>query len=159
LGKLDFLPVKERLDLAAEPTQATIQTLDLQGLYIAEIDSALADTASFCDAYDIGLEVSANCVIVEVKRSNKIWYAACMIQATNKVDVNGVVRRFLEASKISFASMNAATSLTGMLYGGITPIGLPADWPILIDSRVVDEDIVVIGSGLRGSKILAPDGF
>lgn len=159
MGKLDFLPVKERLDLAAEPTQATIQTLDLQGLYIAEIDSALADTASFCDAYDIGLEVSANCVIVEVKRSNKIWYAACMIQATNKVDVNGVVRRFLEASKISFASMNAATSLTGMLYGGITPIGLPADWPILIDSRVVDEDIVVIGSGLRGSKILAPDGF
>jgi len=55
-----------------------------------------------------------------------------MIQATNKVDVNGVVRRFLEASKISFASMNAATSLTGMLYGGITPIGLPADWPILL---------------------------
>jgi prolyl-tRNA editing enzyme YbaK/EbsC (Cys-tRNA(Pro) deacylase) len=45
---------------------------------------------------------------------------------------------------------------TGMEYGGITPIGLPMDWPVLIDSRVVEAELVVIGSGVRRSKILLP---
>ena len=76
--------------------------------------------------------------------------------ATTRADVNGIVRKHLDARKISFASMDTAVSLTGMEYGGITPIGLPADWPILVDQNVVDQQRVIIGSGVRGSKLLAP---
>jgi prolyl-tRNA editing enzyme YbaK/EbsC (Cys-tRNA(Pro) deacylase) len=43
-----------------------------------------------------------------------------------------------------------------MEYGGITPIGLPEDWPILVDEAAVRPEWVVIGSGIRGSKILIP---
>jgi prolyl-tRNA editing enzyme YbaK/EbsC (Cys-tRNA(Pro) deacylase) len=50
--------------------------------------------------------------------------------------------------------MDDAVELTGMEYGGITPIGLPADWPVLIDPAVLDPESVVIGSGLRRSKLL-----
>jgi prolyl-tRNA editing enzyme YbaK/EbsC (Cys-tRNA(Pro) deacylase) len=52
--------------------------------------------------------------------------------------------------------MERAVTLTGMEYGGITPIGLPADWPLLVDRRVTGQPMVVIGSGIRRSKILIP---
>ena len=76
--------------------------------------------------------------------------------ATTRVDVNGLAKRHLGASKISFAAMDAATAASDMEFGGITPIGLPADWPILVDDAVVAADRVVIGSGLRRSKISLP---
>jgi prolyl-tRNA editing enzyme YbaK/EbsC (Cys-tRNA(Pro) deacylase) len=43
-----------------------------------------------------------------------------------------------------------------MEYGGITPIGLPPDWPIFVDAAVAQADRVVIGSGIRGSKLTLP---
>ncbi len=79
-----------------------------------------------------------------------------MVLATTRADVNGVVRRRLGARKASFAAMDDAVRLTGMEYGGITPIGLPADWPILIDGAVLRREVVVIGSGVRRSKLALP---
>lgn len=79
-----------------------------------------------------------------------------MILATTRADVNGVIKRRLDVRKASFAPMDEAVSLTGMEYGGITPVGLPAEWPILIDQRVADEPELVIGSGIRGGKLLIP---
>ncbi|HET7667571.1 MAG TPA: YbaK/EbsC family protein, partial [Mycobacterium sp.] len=125
------------------------------GLWVSEIDPDLADTAAFCERYDIGLDVSANCVVVEARRADRTWFAACVVLATTRADVNGIVRKHLGARKISFAAMDVAVSLTGMEYGGITPVGLPDDWPILVDSNVVDQPRVIIGSGIRGSKLLA----
>ena len=90
------------------------------------------------------------------RRGELTSYAACVVLATTRADVNGVVRRRLGSRKASFAQMDDAVSLTGMEYGGITPIGLPAGWPILVDRAVLDRDIVVIGSGLRRSKIALP---
>jgi len=153
-GKLDFTDALQLPDLLARPTYEIITNHRLQDVLATSIDSSLADTAAFCEAYDIGLEVSANCVVVEAKRGDKVWYAACVILATNQVDVNGVVRRHLEAKKLSFAPMQTATSLTGMEYGGITPIGLPEDWPLLVDEAVTRQKHVIIGSGIRGSKLL-----
>lgn len=154
LGKLSFAPANESTDLLATPTKAALQKLGGADVWVSKIDASLADTAAFCEHYSIGLDVSANCVIIEAKRADRTWYAACLVLATDKADVNGIIRRELDARKISFAPMDTATSLTKMEYGGITPIGLPEDWPILIDSKVLEHDHVVIGSGIRESKIL-----
>ena len=154
LGKLSFTPAAEATDLLATPTKGALTELGNRNIWVSKIDPNLADTAAFCKHYDIGPGISANCVIVEAKRADKTWYAACLILATDRVDINGVVRRELDARKISFAPMDTAVSLSGMEYGGITPIGLPKGWPILIDTKVMEQDEVVIGSGVRGSKIL-----
>ena len=112
--------------------------------------------SDFCARYGVGLDVSANCVVIKGKRGGEVRYAACMVLATTRADVNGVVRRRLDARTASFAPMDEAVALTGMEYGGITPLGLPADWPILIDAAVARADEVVIGSGIRASKLFLP---
>lgn len=155
LGDLSFTPAKETLALVAEPVRDYLVKTGLSSVWVSKIDANLADTAAFCDHYQIGMDVSANCVVLKSKREGRTWYAACLVLATSRADVNGVVRKELGASKISFAPMDEATSLSQMEYGGITPIGLPEDWPILIDSKVMNHDKVVIGSGIRGSKIYA----
>ena len=123
---------------------------------MAEIDPALADTAAFCERYGVTPEESANCVVIAAKRGGETRYAACMVAATTRADVNGLVRRHLDARKASFAPVNAVTAATAMEYGGITPVGLPADWPVLVDEAVAKTGSVVIGSGIRGSKLRLP---
>jgi prolyl-tRNA editing enzyme YbaK/EbsC (Cys-tRNA(Pro) deacylase) len=155
VGTLTFVPVGDAPDLVGDPVRRYIEETGGDGLWVSEIDPSLADTVAFCEHYEVGLDVSANCVVVEAKRADRVWHAACMVLATSRADVNGIVRKHLDARKISFASMDTAVSLTGMEYGGITPVGLPADWPILVDQNVADQQRVIIGSGIRGSKLLA----
>lgn len=156
-GSLEPVPVLSRLDLVSETVANVLKTLpDADRLAVAEIDPSLADTAEFCAHYGSPLDASANCVVVAGKRGGELRYAACMVMATMRADVNGVIRRRLDARKASFAPMDDAVSLTGMEYGGITPIGLPADWPILLSPEVAAAPELVIGSGIRGSKILVP---
>jgi prolyl-tRNA editing enzyme YbaK/EbsC (Cys-tRNA(Pro) deacylase) len=158
VGTLTFVPVGDAIDLVGDPVRRCVDQHHQDGLWVSEIDPGLADTAAFCDHYDVALDVSANCVVVEARRADRLWYAACVVLATTRADVNGIVRKHLGARKISFASMDTAVSLTGMEYGGITPIGLPADWPILIDESVVAQPHLIVGSGIRGSKLLASAG-
>ncbi|RAS68522.1 prolyl-tRNA editing enzyme YbaK/EbsC (Cys-tRNA(Pro) deacylase) [Lentzea atacamensis] len=156
-GSLEPVPVLSRLDLLAEPVAAAVKALpDPERLAVAEIDPTLADTAEFCAHYGSPLDASANCVVVAGKRGGELRYAACMVMATMRADVNGVIRKRLDARKASFAPMDDAVSLTGMEYGGITPIGLPAGWPILLSPEVAAAPELVVGSGIRGSKILVP---
>jgi prolyl-tRNA editing enzyme YbaK/EbsC (Cys-tRNA(Pro) deacylase) len=151
LGKLDWQPASDHPELLAEPVRATLGDLPA---YAAAIDPDLADTAAFCAEYDVPMAASANCVIVHGKRAGESTYAAVMVLATHRADVNGVIRKHLGVRKISFAAQDDAVSSTGMEYGGITPIGVPADWPVLVDEAVAQAGPVVIGSGLRASKIL-----
>jgi prolyl-tRNA editing enzyme YbaK/EbsC (Cys-tRNA(Pro) deacylase) len=123
---------------------------------VAPIDPTLADTAAFCEAYEVGMDVSANCVVVAGKRAGEVRYAACVVLATTRADVNGVVRKRIDARKASFAPMDEAVELTRMEYGGITPIGLPDDWSLLVDARVAATSYVIVGSGIRASKIALP---
>ena len=159
MGSLQLEPAQSRLDLVAAPVAKALAVwpaeapVDVGQVLVAPIDPGLADTAAFCEAYGVGPDVSANCVIVAGRRGEAIRYAACVVLATTRADVNGVVRRRLDARKCSFASMDEAVRLTGMEYGGITPIGLPADWPILVDARVAATPHVIVGSGVRHSKI------
>ena len=85
---------------------------------VAEIDPALADTAAFCERYDVALTESANCVVVAGRRDGQTRLAACMVLATTRADVNGLVQRELDVRKASFAPMDQAVELTGMEYGG-----------------------------------------
>ncbi|MGW0996377.1 YbaK/EbsC family protein [Streptomyces sp. NPDC002520] len=122
-----------------------------------DTDPEWADTAVFVEHYGRELlEQSANCVVVAGKRGGETTLAACVVLSTTRVDVNGVVRRQLGARKASFAAMDTATGETGMEYGGITPVGLPADWPVLVDAAVVDLPYVLVGSGRRRGKLLVP---
>lgn len=158
LGTLDWQPAAGRPDLLAGPVAEVIgrHSGPYEDARVAEIDPELADTAEFCARYGVDLAASANCVVVAAKRGGEVSYAACMILATDRADVNGVIRKHLGARKVSFAPMADATSLTSMEYGGITPVGLPAGWPILVDEAVAAAPQVVIGSGLRRSKLLLP---
>jgi prolyl-tRNA editing enzyme YbaK/EbsC (Cys-tRNA(Pro) deacylase) len=149
--ELDWQPAAGHPDLLAPPVRSAIASADVK---VAPIDAALADTAAFCAEYDVPLSASANCVVVLGRRAGQETYAAVMVLATDRADVNGVVRRHLGVRKISFAGTEDAVSRTGMEYGGITPLGLPADWPVLVDSAVAAAGPVVIGSGIRGSKLL-----
>jgi len=94
--------------------------------------------------------------VIAGRRDGVTRYAACVILATTRADVNNVARRELDVRKASFAAMDTAVELTGMEYGGITPVGLPAAWPVLVDALVADSASVVIGSGVRRSKLVLP---
>ncbi|QFZ23622.1 YbaK/EbsC family protein [Saccharothrix syringae] len=156
-GSLKPVPALDRLDLVAEPVAAALRSLpDAGRVAVVEIDPELADTAEFCAHYGSPLEASANCVVVAGRRGDAVRYAACVVLATTRADVNGVVRRRLDARKASFAPMDDAVSLSGMAYGGITPVGLPADWPVLLSPEVAAAPELVIGSGVRGGKLLVP---
>ncbi|NNG19782.1 hypothetical protein HJ590_09375 [Naumannella sp. ID2617S] len=151
-GTLDWRPAVDHPELVAAPTADALAALGVECL-VAPIDAELADTAAFCEAYGVELAESANCVVVEGRRGETTRLAACMVLATDRADVNKTVRKHLDVRKISFAGMETATSLTRMEYGGITPVGLPADWPVLVDRRVAEAGWVVIGGGVRGSKL------
>jgi prolyl-tRNA editing enzyme YbaK/EbsC (Cys-tRNA(Pro) deacylase) len=154
-GTLDWQPAVDHPELLAPPVAAALGALDLD-CRVAPIDPELADTAAFCAAYEVSPAISANCVVVAGRRGEVSTMAACMVLATHRADVNKTVRKRLDVRKISFASMDDAVAQTGMEYGGITPIGLPGGWPILLDAATVEPDWVVVGSGIRGSKIILP---
>lgn len=151
-GNLTWLPAAHHLELVAPPVATALALVP--GVRVAEIDASLADTAAFCEAYDVAPEASANCVVVEARRGEVTTLAAVMVLATDRADVNRVVRKHLGARKISFADQGKAQELTGMQQGGITPLGLPEGWPILVDEGVASAGLVVIGAGTRGAKLL-----
>jgi prolyl-tRNA editing enzyme YbaK/EbsC (Cys-tRNA(Pro) deacylase) len=160
-SRVTTYPALDRPDLLATPVEAALRAWIGPGdikrqVVVAEIDPELADTAAFCSRYCVSPRKTANCVIVVVRRGGETTWAAAVVLAATRLDVNGVLRRHLGARKVSFAPMDTALEATGMEYGGITPLGLPAGWSILIDQAVAETDTVVIGSGLRRSKLWIP---
>ena len=115
-------------------------------------DPDLADTAQFCEAYGYELDESANTIVVASRKPEGL-VAVCVVLADSRLDVNGVVRRKLGARKVSFAPAELTMELTGMMIGGVTPFGLPADLPLWIDKRVADRADVILGGGSRSLKV------
>ncbi|MHB9863235.1 YbaK/EbsC family protein [Streptomyces sp. YIM S03343] len=162
IGDFDIVrPAPDCLDELVAPVADAVRgwsgSVAADQIIYVETDPRWADTAVFVGHYGRELlEQSANCVVVAGKRGGEITLAACVVLSTTRVDVNGTVRRQLGVRKASFAPMDTATGETGMEYGGITPVGLPAHWPLLVDSAVVDLPWVLVGSGRRTGKLLVP---
>lgn len=123
---------------------------------VHECDEALADTAAYCAHYGVPEDHSANCIVVAGKDEPRA-YAACIVLATTRLDVNQVVRRRLGARRASFATADETVALTGMRIGGVTPFGLPPTLPLWIDALVLERPWVIVGGGTRSAKVrLAP---
>ncbi|MDO4899941.1 YbaK/EbsC family protein [Actinomyces sp.] len=154
----------KRTDLLAPPVAAALQALadtppgrDLAAAaQVVEIDPALSDTDALSAEYSLNPEATGNCVLVAGKRTGERRVAACVVRANDFADVNHLVKNLLDVRKASFLPMEQAVELSGMAYGGITPVGLPTQWRLLIDAQVAARDTVLIGSGVRHSKLLVP---
>ncbi|MGW2546220.1 YbaK/EbsC family protein [Kitasatospora sp. NPDC001574] len=155
-----FGPALDVVDQLAGPVADALKNWDdreaARSVLYVDTDPEKADTAVFCETYGVPPEASANCVVVAAKRGGGTTLAACLALATTRVDVNRAVRRYLEARKASFAPMDTAVAASGMEYGGITPVGLPADWPLLVDEAVAATPYVLVGSGRRRGKLILP---
>ena len=167
LGTLTWVRALDRPDLLAPSTKDMIELWAAQDASVAdavlvtEIDPDLADTASLTEAFALPPAASANCVLVAGRREGEERVAAAVVRATTRADVNNAVKRLLDVRKASFLPMDRAVEESGMEYGGITPLGLPARYRVLVDARVAVDDpgsgaTVIIGSGIRRSKIALP---
>jgi len=156
-GSLTIQPALDHPDLLGVAVHEALSSWEHAGeVGVAEIDPDLADTAAMTEAYDVPLESSANCVVVMGRRGGEERTAACVVRADTRADVNNAVRRTLDVRKCSFLDHDRAVAETGMEYGGITPIGIPEHWRLLIDASVADIANTIIGSGIRGSKLFLP---
>src|SRR5690606_34976171 len=118
-----------------------------------EIDPDLADTAALVEATGLPMDDMANCIVIAGQRAGEERVCAVLVLGTTRADVNRTVRKALDVRKCSFLPMDQAVARTGMEYGGITPVGLPEGWPVLVDAAVLDRELIVIGSGVRRSKV------
>lgn len=126
---------------------------------VLEIDPDLADTAAFCEHYGYALEDSANCIVV-ASRNEPVVFAAAVVLAHTRLDVNKRMRKLLGVRKLSFASAAQTRELTGMMIGGVTPFALPDDLPVYVDERVRSRPSVIVGGGSRRLKIdVSPEVF
>ena len=162
IGSLEPVPALDNLNLLAPPVAAALTALAERGVATASsalvvaIDPELADTEVMTREFGMDLALSSNCILVAGKRAGEERIAACVVRATTNADVNHVVRKRLDVRKASFWSQDRAVEASGMEYGGITPVGLPEDWRLFIDGAVAERATVLIGSGVRHSKLLVP---
>jgi prolyl-tRNA editing enzyme YbaK/EbsC (Cys-tRNA(Pro) deacylase) len=154
---LTSLPAADHHALVAAPVaEALAGWSGASEVAVVDIDPDLADTAAMSEAYDIPMTASGNCVVVAGTRAGDERIAACVVRADTRADVNTLVRKMLDVRKASFLPMDRAVEETGMEHGGITPVGLPSGWRVLVHEALLDEPVVVLGSGVRRSKLLVP---
>ena len=159
---LEWVPALSRPDLLPAPVVQALEGMrqraqvDVSRIEVVEIDPDLADTAALVEASGMAMEDMANCIVISGARAGEERVCAALVLGHTRADVNKAVRKRLDVRKCSFMPMDDAVERTGMEYGGITPVGLPEEWPVLVDSRVVERDQIVIGSGVRRSKLRLP---
>lgn len=161
MGTAQWVKALDHLELLAQPVADALGVIAESSpeladqAVVAAIDPEYADTDSMTEHYGMDLALSCNCVLVAGKRNGEERIAAAVVRATTHADVNHAIKRLLDVRKCSFWPQERAVEASGMEYGGITPVGVPDSWRLLIDSRVT-EGFCVIGSGLRTSKLAVP---
>lgn len=132
--------------------EVVLKQFDVANKVIA-CEPSVANTAAFCEEYGYKPEIAANTILVASKGEVK-KYCACVVLATNRSDVNKKVRQLLGVKKLSFASADQTTALTGMMIGGVVIFGLPENIPIYADKQVMDQPEIIMGGGNRSSKLI-----
>ena len=141
--EIGWLRALDHPELLASPVAEALQALEHTHPDLADqarvcaIDPSLSDTDALNEHFRLDPDATGNCVLVAGKRAGERRVAACVVRA-------------------SFLPMEQAVELSGMEYGGITPVGLPTSWRLLVDAQVAARQTVLIGSGVRASKLLVP---
>jgi prolyl-tRNA editing enzyme YbaK/EbsC (Cys-tRNA(Pro) deacylase) len=157
--KLDFNPVIDNKELVPTVIYNAVKDMNSnfqKEILVAEIDPTYAGGTELCEKYNINPKMGANCLIVEGIRGDKKTIAALLVPVGYKYDMNNTVRKALNARMVSVASLDYVLKETSMEYGSITPIGLPKNWLIFIDPLVIENENIIIGGGLKKSKIKIP---
>ncbi|HSK72034.1 MAG TPA: YbaK/EbsC family protein [Pyrinomonadaceae bacterium] len=158
--KLHFEPAVNRPDLLPPSINELLKnwrgSTPVEEILVTPIDPEYADSAKFCEHYGVDPAGGANCVVAVATKGESRTFAACLIPVNCRADLNNVARKTLGARRVSFAPLDEVLEETGMEYGGITPVGLPERYPILIDSRIAEMERLIIGGGFRKSKISIP---
>lgn len=158
--KLHFEPAVNRPDLLPPSINELLKNwrgaTPVEEILIAPIDAEYADSAKFCEHYGVDPKDGANCVVAVATRGENRTFAACLIPVNCRADLNNAARKALGARRVSFAPLDEVLGETGMEYGGITPLGLPKSYPILIDSRIAEMPRLIVGGGFRKSKLSVP---
>ncbi len=153
--------MSDDIDRSAKIEERVGEVLASLGLpyEVVQIDPAYADTAQFCERYGFPMEQSANTIIVGSKKEPR-QYAACVVKATTRLDVNHTVRKLMGVPRLSFATAEETMALTGMMIGGVTVFALPDGMPIYVDEALMSCPYVILGGGSRSTKIrIAPEVF
>lgn len=154
---LYFEPAVKRPDLLPPSVNELLKnwrgSTPVDEILVTPIDAEYADSAKFCEHYGVDPSGGANCVVAVAVRGENRTFAACLIPVNCRADLNNVARRTLGAKRVSFAPLDEVLQETGMEYGGITPLGLPESYPILIDSRIAEMKRLIVGGGFRRSKL------
>ena len=160
--EIGWLRALDHPELLASPVAEALQALEHTHPDLADqarvcaIAPSLSDTDALNEHFRLDPDATGNCVLVAGKRAGERRVAACVVRASDFADVNHVVKKLLDVHKASFLPMEQAVELSGMEYGGITPVGLPTSWRLLVDAQVAARQTVLIGSGVRASKLLVP---
>lgn len=159
-NSLSFQPALTRPDLLAPAVRVALEKWAaapwIDDVCAAEIDPQYAAGIDLCQHYGLDPKQAGNCLIISAKRAAIVRNAACVIPPGNRTDLGGLVRRFLNAREVSMMPREQAVAETQMEYGSITAVGLPNDWPVLIDHTLADASSLVTGSGVLHAKLRMP---
>lgn len=157
---LEFKPIIQHPSLVSDSVfrlaQAMIARIPDIQISVGEIDPQFMGGKELSEHYGIDPDQCANCVIVEAMRGENSQFVAIVIPVGYRADLNGVIRKHLNARKISLAPLDKVLQETGMEFGSITPFGLPDSWKILIDNALLSNEKIIVGGGKQISKLLLP---
>lgn len=162
-NSLVFKNVTENKELLATSTyESIIRTFsdkEKENILVAEIDSEYMDGIKLCKHYNLDTNTGVNCLICECKRGENISYIALLVPVGYRYNMSSTVRKYTNSRSVSVEPLEYVLEQTKMEYGSINPIGLPEDWKIFIDPKVMEVDRIICGSGLQKSKLSLPSSY
>lgn len=162
-NELNFDLVINNKDLVAETTFDCINALftkdEINNILVAEINPEYMDGIKLCEHYNIDIKTGVNCLVCECKRGENKSYVALLVPTGYKYNMSSTIRKHTNSRMVSVAPLDYVLEQTKMEYGSINPIGLPQEWKIFIDPKVLEVDKIICGSGLQKSKLSLPSKY
>lgn len=162
-NNLNFIKVIENKHLVSESTYNCIESLfteeEKNNILVSEINPEYMDGIKLCEHYNINPKMGANCLICECKRGDNVSYVALLVPTGYRYNMSSTVRKYTNSRMVSVAPLDYVLKETKMEYGSINPIGLPNEWKLFIDPKVLEVERIICGSGLQKSKLSLPSKY